>query len=861
MAISEATKRKIRIRSGERLALLKREAIEKLTAIEKAVLPPLSAAELGRGLELGDDDRGAAMALGRLRSDAPRNAGAVPDRATRALIDLVVEGEVLLAVQAATMPGARREVLFCEAAEAARLGLDWSLSNVVGGPVPERVSTVSDDIDWEDASLWSGGALPAPRRKPEASPSARRDARPQRNHELGIVEQRWHPSRSDTGQVEQRRLWPGRLVGALGFGAMRLSTAAERPSESDALALLHKAWDTGLTFVDTADAYGADEAELGHNERLIGRARELWAGDRDTLVIGTKGGMARPGGRWVPDGRPEHLRQACERSLKALGVQRIDLYQLHVRDPRVPWDESIGALAELVREGKLAHLGLCNVTVQELEEARQLTEIVSVQNVCNPFDKTAFTSGMVAHCLREGLTFIAHSPLGGHRGVARTLGHKGIGDVAWRHAVTNPEVVLAWLLSLGPHLIPIFGATQVDRVEQAFHALSLRLSDDDLAWLDEAFPFVREALEAAAASESPTQSNFVEGKSPQEHGVYRLSKGSDFSQRPTTSTSMPGGQRPAQEIVMTVGIQGAGKSTFVGPLVEQGYVRLNRDTLGGTLADLVPRLDALVASGTRRFVLDNTYATAEARRGILAAARAHALPVRALWLDTSVDDAVVNVCQRMLVNHGRLLSPEELKVVGRKDPSVFPPAVVYRFARLFEPPQLEEGFAFVERQPFLRREQGRNKAPLLDLDGTLRRTKSGAPFPSTPDDVEILPNRAEVLRRWREDGYRLLGVSNQSGVAAGRLDEAAVRACFKRTSELLGLDLEIAFCPHEAGAPQCYCRKPMPGLGVQFIDHYSLDRAQTVMVGDLDTDAEFARILGLRYVKATEFFAAANRPT
>jgi len=819
MTISDATKRRTHSRAAERLALLKRETVTKLVALENAATPPLDNAELGRGLELADEDRAAARALGRLRSEAPRNAGAVPARATRALIELALEGEVLVAIQALAMPGARREVLFCEASEATRLGADWTLTNLAGGPVPERASAASDDIDWEDEALWSGGAVAAaPARKPEARQGAKRNAGPRHDLAEGLVERRWQPRRGDDGRVEPRPLLGARTVGTLGLGAMRLSTAPERPSEQDAIALLHAAWDAGLTFVDTANVYAADETELGHSERLIARARDCWAGDPKTLVIGTKVGMARPGGRWVPDGHPEHLKRACEQSLVALGVERLDLLQLHLCDPRIPWADSIGALAELKQAGKVAHLGLCNVNVAQLEEARRLVDIVCVQNVCNPFDKTAFTQGMVAHCLREKLTFLAHSPVGGHRGVNRALNHRALSDVAWRHAVTNTEVVLAWLLSLGPHVIPLPGATRLDRIESLQRALSLKLSDGDLAWLDEAFPFVRETLEGAM--EAPSQ------KSSQE-----------------------------REVVLTVGIQGAGKSTWVGPLVERGYARLNRDSMGGTLASLVPKFDALVASGATRIVLDNTYATVQSRRDILAAARAHGLPVRCVWLDASVEDALVNVCQRMLENYGRLLSPDELKLASRKDPSVFPPAVLYRFARLFEPPELAEGFAVIERKPFQRRAgAASNKALLLDFDGTLRRTKSGAPYPSSADDLEILPGRSEVLKRWRDEGALLLGVSNQSGVAAGRLDVPTVQALFERTCALLDVEIDVAFCPHEAGAPQCYCRKPMPGLGVAFIERYALDRSQTLMVGDLESDAEFARILGVRYVPAAEFF-------
>ena len=160
----------------------------------------------------------------------------------------------------------------------------------------------------------------------------------------------------------------------LAVGCMRLSTAADR-DEDRAVAVLQAAFEAGLTFLDTADAYCRDDRDVGHNERLIARALDGWAGDRASIQVATKGGLTRPGGRWVADGRARHLRTACEASRRALGVERIHLYQLHVPDPRTPLSTSVRALASLRDDGLIEKIGLCNVSVRQIEEARGITEI------------------------------------------------------------------------------------------------------------------------------------------------------------------------------------------------------------------------------------------------------------------------------------------------------------------------------------------------------------------------------------------------------------------------------------------------------------------------------------------------------
>src|SRR5205814_283086 len=164
----------------------------------------------------------------------------------------------------------------------------------------------------------------------------------------------------------------------VGLGCMRLSTERDR-DEGTGIAVLHAALDAGIMLLDTADAYAWDEPERGHNERLIAKALATWSGDRSRVRVATKGGLTRPGGRGEPDGRAKHLIAACERSREALGVECLDLYQLHAPDPRTPLATSVRALAGLKRDGLVRSIGLCNVTVGQIEEARRSVEIDSVQ--------------------------------------------------------------------------------------------------------------------------------------------------------------------------------------------------------------------------------------------------------------------------------------------------------------------------------------------------------------------------------------------------------------------------------------------------------------------------------------------------
>ena len=203
-------------------------------------------------------------------------------------------------------------------------------------------------------------------------------------------------------------------VPAVGYGGMHLSLE-ERPPEAQGIDVIRAALDAGVRLIDTADVYCRSDDDIGHNERLVAEALRGWRGERSSVLVATKGGLTRPGGRWERDGRPEHLRAACERSLLALGVDRIALYQLHAPDPAVPFEESVGALAELRREGKIQWVGLSNVSVAEIRAAQAIVPIASVQNRLNPFFREALADGVVRYCAEQGIGFLAYSPTGGGR--------------------------------------------------------------------------------------------------------------------------------------------------------------------------------------------------------------------------------------------------------------------------------------------------------------------------------------------------------------------------------------------------------------------------------------------------------------
>jgi len=264
-------------------------------------------------------------------------------------------------------------------------------------------------------------------------------------------------------------------VNRMGFGAMRLTGEdiwGEPRDPAEARRVLRRAVDLGVNFIDTADAYGPEV-----NERLI--AETLHPYPRG-LVIATKGGITRPGAaQWAPDGRPQHLRAACEASLKRLKLERIDLYQFHWPDPKVPVEESVGELARLRTEGKIRHVGVSNFSVDQLQRVRRIVPIVSVQNRYNVADRAS--DDVLALCTRERIAFIPWAPVA--RGSTEKLVSDGLEAVAKQHGVSVFQVALAWLLRKSPVMLPIPGTSSVAHLEDNVGAAGLELSAEDLARL------------------------------------------------------------------------------------------------------------------------------------------------------------------------------------------------------------------------------------------------------------------------------------------------------------------------------------------------------------------------------------------
>ncbi|GIG91195.1 aldo/keto reductase [Plantactinospora endophytica] len=268
-----------------------------------------------------------------------------------------------------------------------------------------------------------------------------------------------------------------RPVHRLGFGAMRL-TGRTGPDRAASIAVARRAVELGVTFLDTADSY-----DLGENEKLVAEALHPY---RPGVVVGTKGGQVNLGRDWIPLGRPEYLRQQAELSLRRLRRDRIDLYQLHRIDPTVPLADQIGALRQLQDEGKVRHVGLSEVTVEQLVAATRITPIVSVQNRYNLTDRRS--EAVLEHCERHGIAFIPWLPIAPNvrGGTSRTDAEGGadpVGTVADRLGATRSQVALAWLLRRSPVMLPIPGTSSRAHLEENMSAANLPLGADDFARL------------------------------------------------------------------------------------------------------------------------------------------------------------------------------------------------------------------------------------------------------------------------------------------------------------------------------------------------------------------------------------------
>jgi aryl-alcohol dehydrogenase-like predicted oxidoreductase len=270
-------------------------------------------------------------------------------------------------------------------------------------------------------------------------------------------------------------------VSAIGLGGMPMSIEG-RPDEDRSIRTIHAALDAGITLIDTADAYHIGADEVGHNESLIARALASYGGDTSGVLVATKGGHLRPGdGSWTVDGSPDYLKQACEASLKRLGVDAIGLYQHHRPDPRVPYADSIGAIRDLLDAGKIRMAGISNANPQQIRQAQEILggRLVSVQNQFSPEFRSSEPE--LELCTELGIAFLPWSPLGGIR-AAGSLGG-AFARVAEKHGVSPQRVCLAWHLAKSPVSIPIPGASRPETITDSSAADSLALTADDLAEL------------------------------------------------------------------------------------------------------------------------------------------------------------------------------------------------------------------------------------------------------------------------------------------------------------------------------------------------------------------------------------------
>jgi adenylate kinase family enzyme len=411
-----------------------------------------------------------------------------------------------------------------------------------------------------------------------------------------------------------------------------------------------------------------------------------------------------------------------------------------------------------------------------------------VQVAMSPLDDHALRGGVLARCTELGLTLIAHSPLGGPRRAGTLARRRELRQIAARHNATAAETALAWLLSLSPNVVAIPGARRRESVQSAVRATTLELADDDRAALTAAF----------GASYRPARD-------------------------PRASASA--GASGQGDVLIVMGIPGAGKSRLAADYIQRGYMRLNRDERGGSLRALAADLDEQLAAGVRRAVLDNTYLTRAARSRVVETAQRHSLAVRCAWLDTPLAHAQVNLVERLLERFGSLPTPEQIRAAARHEPWLMLPTSQMRALRELEPPSMDEGFTEVETVPFARVSAGGGR-PGVFVGGAAT-TRSGIAAALADAD----PSAPHLLFDWTPDDH-----------ASALRPEAALIA------NAVAGPVDVAVCPHPGGPPGCWCRPPLPGLLLAFARTRSIDPTCSVLVGCSRAHQTLATTLGARYI-------------
>lgn len=573
----------------------------------------------------------------------------------------------------------------------------------------------------------------------------------------------------------------------IALGCMRLSTDGVLDDDR-AIEVIVAALASGVEVLDTARAYGPVRdgvVTLGHDERLVARALAQ-SGRTDAVRVVTKCGMRREGEAWVPDGRASAILDDAAASAEALG-RPPDVLLLHAPDPRTPLATSLRALLRAKEEGLARAIGLSNVGRKEILAAEAPLAVVEV--ALGAFDDGPARGGVVEACAARGIALFAHAPFGGPKRAARLARDPVLVAQASRLGTTPHVLFLAYMCSLHPSIVPVVGARRVATARALAAAAALALDDEARMALDARFPTLSPRAPLPAGPDAP-------------------------------------------EVVMIMGLPGAGKSELAERYVAEGHLRLNRDTLGGTLKGIVKRLDEALEGGARGVVLDNTYVTRALRSDVVRAAGRHRARVRCIFVDTPPDEARINVVGRILARHGHLLPPDALKALSKTDPTALAPSAVNRMLRDLEPPEADEGFAAIEVRPFERRHRGGGAAGLAVPLEAIARVVDGKLVARAPTPVAVPPATRVLVFGWWP---------------VPRDEEARVVAEAARfVAEHLGPDATVTICTHPAGPPVCWCRPPLPGAWLAFAHRHEVDPRRSAMIATSPTHRTMARALGLR---------------
>ncbi|WP_009630899.1 aldo/keto reductase [Synechocystis sp. PCC 7509] len=273
------------------------------------------------------------------------------------------------------------------------------------------------------------------------------------------------------------------IISAIGLGGMPMSLSS-RPEEAQSIAVIHRALDLGVTLIDTADSYCKDESDKHHNERLIAKALKEYQGNAN-VTIATKGGLMRPNGDWTRDGNPKHLKETIRTSFESLGGEKpIDVWQYHAPDPKYSIEESLKPAAEAVKAGLIRFVGVSNFSVEQIKRAREVVDIVSVQNQYNPWHRQPEFDGVLEYCESQNLTFLPWSPLGGSRKASKLGDIKAIASLAKNKEVSVYAIVLAWVRAKSPCIVPIPGASKVSSIEDSVKSVQVKLSLEEVQQID-----------------------------------------------------------------------------------------------------------------------------------------------------------------------------------------------------------------------------------------------------------------------------------------------------------------------------------------------------------------------------------------